>query len=489
MSKTPLNKGAVIRLICENTITSRKYIETFTVLDVRGKGGSSFVYKVRSSNGNVYILKEFFPYSIYGDTNALSRKGNRIVVKRNCRKEYTRLLDKFENTYNFINTYLRSHIDAGLQNVSFVSICRGNNTFYIQMAYDSGISYDKIEDENVNFVFRIALAAAKAVKQFHNAGYLLMDIKPANILVLRNGDEYVTDIVKLFDFDSVIDIDDAESLRGKFELTPGFAPPETINNKKYPINEASDIYEIGAMVRNRLSGKNPVSADARFFSAGKITLADKFVGSVSPSVMQLICTFLFRTMNINQEERYKNIDEVIKVLRELVEKTRHGRIYLRDKVKNPSVKFIGREKETEDIEKILSERKAVFLSAADCVGKTELALRFAQKCREKFGTIQFVPFRTSLRNTIASLDFVNFIDDENSDPEDMFRARLDLLENSDDEMLIIIDGFSETDDSLLDELIMNRNSKVRYIFTTRCEISRFPDCVYEVKPFTENQIN
>ena len=111
------------------------------------------------------------------------------------------------------------------------------------------------------------------------------------------------------------------------------------------------------------------------------------------------------------------------------------------------------------------------------------------KYREKYGTIQFVPFNTSLRNTIASLDFVNFIDDENSDPEDMFRARLDLLENSDEEMLIIIDGFSETDDSLLDELIMNRNSKVRYIFTTRCEISRFPDCVYEVKPFTENQIN
>lgn len=487
MAKTPLNKGSVITLECKNSITNTEYTETFTVLDVHGKGGSSFVYKVRSRSGNIYVLKEFFPSYINGDSDALSREGNEIVVKDDCKEEFTRLLNKFESTYNLINNYLKDNIDAGLQNVSFVSMCKGNNTCYTQMTYDSGVSYDKIADENVNFVFRIALAAAKAVRQFHNAGYLLMDIKPANILVLRNGEEYVTDIVKLFDFDSVTDIFEAEDLRGSFELTPGFAPPETINNKKYKINESSDIYEIGAMVRNRLTIKNPVSADARYFSAGKITLADKFIGSVSPSVMKLICTFLFRTMNINQEERYKNIDEVIKVLRELVEKTRPGRIYLRDKIKNPSVKFIGREKDADEIEQMLSQQKAVFLRSIGGMGKTELALKFARKYKEKYGTIQFVSFNTSLRSTLTSLDFVNFNDDEYTSPEDLLKAKLDLIENCDDDMLIIIDGFSEPDDNLLDDLIMNRNSKVRYIFTTRCDIDRYPDNVYEVKPLTDDE--
>ncbi|MBO5934618.1 MAG: tetratricopeptide repeat protein [Clostridia bacterium] len=491
MSKTPLNKGTVITLDCKNTIINTEYKETFTILDVRGKGGSSFVYKVRDRSGKIYILKEFFPSYIENDNDALSREGTEIIVKDKYKDEFEKLLNKFESTYNLINNYLKSNIDAGLQNVSFVSICKGNNTCYTQMTYESGESYDRIADENVNFVFRIALAAAKAVKQFHNAGYLLMDIKPANILILRNGDEYVTDIIKLFDFDSVLDLFDIESRNRNLELTPGFAPPEAVNNascsKKYEINETSDIYEIGAMVRNKLSGKNPVSADARHFSAGKITFSENFAGSVSPSVMKLISNFLFRTMNINQEVRFQNIEEVIKALRELVEKTRPGRIYLRDKTKNISLKFVGREKETDEIEQILSAKKAVFLKSIGGMGKTELALKFAQKYKEKYGIIQFVPFNTSLRNTLTSLDFVNFRDDKHASAEEMLKARLDLLENSDEDILIIIDGFSEPDDNLLDELIMNRNNKVRYIFTTRCDISRFPDNVYDVRPLSDDE--
>ncbi len=486
MSKTPLDKGTVIKLKCENTITNTEYTETFTVLEVRGRGGSSFVYKVRSRTGNIYVLKEFFPSYIHGDSDALSRVDNEIIVKDDCKEEFARLLNKFESTYNFINNYLKANVDAGLQNVSYIGICKGNNTCYMQMTYDSGVSYDKIADENVNFIFRVALAAAKAVKQFHNAGYLLMDIKPANILVLRNGDEYVTDFIKLFDFDSVTDISVADSLRGSFELTPGFAPPETVECKKYKINETSDIYELGAMVRKRLTEKNPVSADARYFSAGKVNLAEKFIGSVSPSAMKLICTFLFRTMNIKQEERYQNVEEVIKVLRELVEKTRPGRIYLRDKVKSPSSEFTGIESQTEKIEQILSEHKVVFLRSADGNEKTELALKFAQKYKEKYQIIQFIPFNNSLSSTLASLDFVNFSDYDYIKHEDKLKAKLDLLENGDD-TLIIIDGFSEPDDSLLDELIMNRNSRVRYIFTTRCDISRFSDCVYEVKPLADDE--
>jgi serine/threonine-protein kinase len=210
---------------------------------------------------------------------------------------------------------------AALSHPNIVSIYdRGESedgTYYIAMEYLSGGTLkDRILKRGAlppRTAAAVALQIAEALRVAHRAGVVHRDIKPHNVLITANGD------VKVGDFGIARAASSSTMTRtGSILGTAHYISPEQAMGE--PVGPQSDLYSLGVVLYEMLTGELPYDAET------PIGIAMKHVNghlaepkAVNPSVPDGINAVTMRLLAKGVDDRYGSAGELIRDLERVLD--------------------------------------------------------------------------------------------------------------------------------------------------------------------------
>jgi tRNA A-37 threonylcarbamoyl transferase component Bud32 len=144
----------------------------------------------------------------------------------------------------------------------------GDGTLYIAMEFVAGKPLsDVIRDDhrlNADRVVKILRQVCGALDEAHNKGIIHRDLKPENVILTNRAGE--TDFVKVLDFGIAARSESADAQKeakltqqGMVLGTPPYMSPEQFTGKA--LDARSDVYSLGVMAYEMLTGRLPFDAD------------------------------------------------------------------------------------------------------------------------------------------------------------------------------------------------------------------------------------
>jgi serine/threonine protein kinase/Tol biopolymer transport system component len=142
---------------------------------------------------------------------------------------------------------------------------------YLAMAaYDGETVKDRIARSplSVNEALDLACQAAQGLAKAHREGIVHCDVKPANLMVTRDG------MVKILDF-GVAKLRGAAGINvvGSFLGTPAYMSPEQARGEE--VDPRSDVFSLGVVLYEMLAGTRPFRSGEGVTSALRSLLEDK----------------------------------------------------------------------------------------------------------------------------------------------------------------------------------------------------------------------
>jgi serine/threonine-protein kinase len=143
--------------------------------------------------------------------------------------------------------------------VSVYEVGSSDGQPYFSMQYVPGVTLSERLAAGPVPALEAATLLAKSCRAIHYAhqhGVLHRDLKPSNILIDDQGEPHISD----FGLAKQIDVDSDLTRSGAVLGTPSYMPPEQAAGKRGQLGPASDVYSLGAILYQMLTGRPPFQA-------------------------------------------------------------------------------------------------------------------------------------------------------------------------------------------------------------------------------------
>lgn len=266
-------------------MSSKLLVGRYELIEKIGEGGMAVVYKSRD------------------------RLLNRLVAIKILRPEYTR-------DAQFVDSFRQeSQAAAGLQHPNIISVYdvgREGNIHFIVMELVDGKPLSTIIKEQAPMDYRRAIEITKqvasALSVAHRHSIIHRDIKPHNIMITHDG------TAKLGDFGIAKAVSDSTlSETSKIIGSVHYFSPEQARGAY--VDERSDIYSLGIVLYEMLTGQVPYDGDnpvqvALMHINNEVIPPSQLVPGIPPALEKVV----MRATDKYQTNRFKSADEMLEEL-------------------------------------------------------------------------------------------------------------------------------------------------------------------------------
>lgn len=261
----------------------------YEIQEIIGVGGMSVVYK------------------------AYDNVDDRIVAVKILKEEFLNNDDfkrRFKNESKAIALLSHENI-VKVYDVNF-----GEKLQYIVMEYIDGITLKEFINKQGSITWNDALffmtQILRAVQHAHDKGIVHRDIKPQNIILLPNGNLKVTDFgIARFSRS------DTKTLTEQAIGSVHYISPEQAKGEY--TDEKADIYSIGVVLYEMLSGKVPFEADSAVSVAlMQVNSNAEDLRKINPDIPLGLEQICMHAMQKNPADRYQSATEMLLDIEEIV---------------------------------------------------------------------------------------------------------------------------------------------------------------------------
>lgn len=269
----------------------------YEILEVIGIGGMAVVYKARC------------------------HRLNRVVAVKILKDDFLED-EEFRNRF-----HAESQAVAMLGHPNIVSVydvSTSEDADYIVMELIEGITLKQYMEKkgvlNWKETLHFAIQIAKALEHAHSRGIVHRDIKPHNIMVLKNGS------VKVMDFGIARVMSQGNTLTKEALGSVHYISPEQAKGGR--VDNRSDIYSLGVVMYEMMTGRPPYSGDSPVAVAIQhINGGADYPSTLNPNIPGGLEQIIMKAMGHTPEERYNTATEMLRDMDEFR--------------KNPAILFDG----------------------------------------------------------------------------------------------------------------------------------------------------
>ncbi len=257
------------------------FARRYEIIEELGRGGMGRVYRVEDTKLKQEVALKLIKPEIAKDKKTIERFRNELKLARNIRhKNVCGMFDlgETEGAHFITMEYIR-----GEDLKSFIH--RSG-----QLAVGTSV--------------RIAKQVCEGLSEAHKLGVVHRDLKSNNIMIDKEGN------VRIMDFGIARSLE-AKGITGAGVMigTPEYMSPEQVEGKE--VDQRSDIYSLGVILYEMVTGKVPFEGDTPFTIGVKhkseIPKDPKELNSQIPVNLSLM---ILKCLEKNKEKRYQSVEKV-----------------------------------------------------------------------------------------------------------------------------------------------------------------------------------
>jgi len=356
------------------------------------------------------------------------------------------------------------------------------------MEFVDGVSIDEWNSSEQDVVqrIRVAVGIARGLEAAHEIGLMHRDVKPANIMIVQDR------IAKILDF-GLARGESAEvesDITGNGDQIPGTAAymsPEQARGES--LSRSTDIFSFGTLLFEMLTGKNPFRGNSVLETIGRVSEGGHILNLLeeTPEIPTAVKSII-ALMQHREPHQRPTAAEIANALEEFLRSGENTALQIPSVgSENPSNlpsrpwELIGREEEFEKLNNLIGQFPVVSVVGTGGVGKTALAIRYAQKHRSQFkGGVWFCDFvSVQQRDKLASV--VSGVVNGNSGVTATLGELIQQLSGS--PVLLVLDNCEHVIDEASDfiETLCEGVSNLTILVTSREALGIQRECVLKLE--------